>query len=245
MPLKQRLIVFVALLCGYAYAADNGSTTASPSCGVPIDPPGQPVVDAAAEVGVWYEYMFYTPGLDEANCVTNYTYLGRINDPRGPGLSYLYNHTTTFYLLPGLNCMGVNGLSNFTTSGKRYATFFFPPVLEQMFHLPHPLQLNFTVFHADANWEFFYYCGQPNFATGLCDIPNLFVKTRLYPTKLDQYLKDSIAQTVSQILKPWCMSLKDLSLFRESLTVPLQCLITPADGYSALVQAAQPWILKV
>jgi len=236
MLLKVCLLIS---LVAVSESADSSYITPPPGtpCGIPIDPPGQAVVDTISEVGVWYEYYFFTPGLDEANCVTNYTYFGQDEDPRGPGQSSLYNQTTTFYLIPGLGCFGVYGLLNFTTNGKRYSTFYLP--LQ-----PEPQPVVFTVFHADRDWEFFYYCGQENATTGICDVPNLFVKTRLFPTDLSEYLQTSIKAKINEILKPWCMSLADLNLYRLNSTVPPQCLTTPPAGFTALVDSGLQWVIK-
>jgi len=227
-------MLFKVCLC---FALVHVASASKRHCGIPINPPGQAIVNTISERGVWYEYYFYTPGLDEANCITNYTYFGQVRDPRGHGLSSLYNQTTTFYLLPSLGCFGVYGLLNFTTNGKRYSTFYLP--LQTA-----PQQVTFTVFYADKDWEFFYYCGQENATTGLCDVPNLFVKTRLFPTQLSWYLQINIKAKINQILKPWCMSLADMNLYRENYTVPFQCLTTPPVDFTNLVKNGLKWVIR-
>jgi len=219
--------------------ADPDTDCAAPDqpCGIPLNPPGQAVVDTVSEVGIWYEYYFYTPGLDTSNCVTNYTYFGQVNDPRGNRLSSLYNQTTTFYLIPGGKCLGVYGLLNFTTNGRRYSTFYLPMQKD-------PQPLAFTILHADRDWEFFHYCGEENTKTGICDKPNLFVKTRLFPTQLPKGLQESIKDKINQILEPWCMSMADMNLFREDKTVPPQCLTTPPEDFATLIDDGRKWVIK-
>ena len=101
-----------------------------------------------------------------------------------------------------------------------------------------PLVLYYLYDNADINgFEIVYDCAQTNPRTGICEIPQIFVNTRVSPDKLSASDKLAIDAIIEKTLRPYCMGAADLQavIFRTDLapcdTSPTQDFLNLLEGF--------------
>lgn len=195
-------IITAALLIASATAQD-----AFGNCGIPLRPQSQQPIDPVRHTGIWYEYLYRTPGVDDINAKDHYDFVGCYQDY---GISKAaVNWTLAYYLVaPGQPCVGIQGIMNITSDGRKEAKAF-------TFGIEFSLEL--FIFYTDYDFmEMYYACqtpasGGPNNITGLkptdiCPNPSLWVRTRYEPSKLTAAQKAQAKSIADAHLAQYCYS---------------------------------------
>ncbi|XP_055347331.1 uncharacterized protein LOC129594609 [Paramacrobiotus metropolitanus] len=214
-----------------AYGRDNDysySTQVPQRCGIPNTLPSQPGQPAASE-GVWYSYR-QTPPIP----VNSYYVDVGIQQTHEPGTGQAAetqwfqlmqyrsdNRTCTYSFWSGYQLADGRQLGEISSDQDGY--------------IPRPdnyiaTYYDFSVFGFD------YQCAQPNYTSGFCDKPVFYIQTRERPDELSADVMQRIDDTVSSILKPYCLTLNDVPKTIYTKDLPLCPLIDPPDCFEKKIQ---------
>ena len=88
-------------------------------------------------------------------------------------------------------------------------------------------------------FEIVYSCDVPNYSTGICELPVVYVNTRVRPNSMSLQELQAIDGVIDYIVKPYCYSKEDLPkiIYRDGLRacdddVPPQDFLNFVAGYN-------------
>lgn len=180
-------------------------------CGMPlVIPPEQRAnkgnIDPVRNTGIWYEYLYITPGVDDINARDNYQLQGCYNDYGVTKAAVDWSLRYYFVQMPDQPCVGIDGVMNITSDARKEA---------HGFTLGVEFFLTLYILYTDYEFmEFYVACQNPpnsNVAnmkpTDICPQPSMWVRTRYPPSQLTDAQKAQIKATVDPILKNYCYSI--------------------------------------
>ncbi|XP_055354879.1 uncharacterized protein LOC129600409 [Paramacrobiotus metropolitanus] len=188
---------------------------------VPINPPGQPIrVEATA--GIWYEYHFRNgpdPATDESgqNVVMNVTVRDALPGGRQP--SYV---VTRYYMFLSdsdpkkAECASINQLGNWTADGVRQTlSDFGDGTIENVTYI--------NLFTDYNLLQILYRCQTKNADGKRCDLPYMWINTRVPPPQLKDYQKQYIEAASNYYLGQVCRKFSDTSATPYDVTLTNNC----------------------
>ncbi|GAV00357.1 hypothetical protein RvY_11220 [Ramazzottius varieornatus] len=215
--------------------------TSNPGC-FPNDIPNPVPGDPSARVGTYYEYrsqgaseQIYDAMYTNTLVTSNVVYLlGTRTLAVHLTESYSYSDPEQSAPEPCRNSFidilsrfdGVNYYTMFSSSNSTARPFI--SVYYYLYEAPGP-----------RGFEIIYSCDLPNYVTGICEDPSVYVDTRIHPNSLTAKEILSIDKTIDRILKPYCFSKVDLQkvIFRDDLPKcnkpPPQDFLNLVEGFNA------------
>ncbi|GAV06822.1 hypothetical protein RvY_16743 [Ramazzottius varieornatus] len=187
----------------------RGQRMSTKKCGIPLDIPGMNGLEVEKMAGTWYEYMYVTPGIDDANAVNTYTVLGtRTKNPLVVAMEWR-SQSLVFNLKPTepYSCFPIFQTADFTGTGMKLSEAW------RTSTATNSSKGSFAILFTDYTMvEITTRCLKPNAnATfNLCDVPMFFVNTRVMPPKLDAATKAYIKSAINRQLNKYCFADMDL-----------------------------------
>ncbi|GAV02762.1 hypothetical protein RvY_13288 [Ramazzottius varieornatus] len=185
-----------------------GSNSSIPACGLPSVMASSIPTDRERMVGVWYQYMKKDNLPLTLNKVLENTIVERTYYP-GTSISAVMTDQkiTITNRDASAACIGrfnlivgrVDGIATYYRVQTDRTT---NPTIHQLYQL-----------YLDPSSEGMaiqYECAKPNFGTGVCDVPYVYVDVRINPNQLSAAQKEAKNKIINDTLKPYCLSITDL-----------------------------------